>query len=165
MCIIILNWLLKLQTSLILAIYGTPFRPILLDYRECHPSQPQDNLKKAFTVAMKLGMVKLIDPDEGLVQIEKERDREKQRQRETETERDRETETDRETERDRNRERETDTERETDRQRGRQTERDRQTETERDRQTERETDRQRQRVKKGKIVWRKERRWMERREA
>ena len=61
-------------------LYGTPFRPILLDYRECHPSQPQDNLKKAFTVAMKLGMAKLIDPDEGLRPREKERDKERERQ-------------------------------------------------------------------------------------
>ena len=49
------------------------FRPELLDFRECHPSQPQDNLKKAFAVAEKIGVARLIDPDEGVGQIEKEK--------------------------------------------------------------------------------------------
>ena len=73
-------------------LYALFIRPDLLDYDECDPKEPLDNIEKAFSVAEKeLDVIRLIDP-EG--QGERDRDGDKERETEMETKK----ETDKETE-------------------------------------------------------------------
>ena len=81
-------------------VHGISFRPYLLDYQECHRSQPQDNLKKVLAAFEELGVIRLIDSDEGIGQRKKKINEEKGGEGERAKEREREGERERERERD-----------------------------------------------------------------